>query len=322
MSTDSPTGSADDPDEVLLEEYLKDARLQGLADTTLDVYESNLESAFEFFDGDPRSIGRDDLKGLLFYLKNEHPGKGGTPGVQGSTPNNWFSESALNSYFKFLKFEGHIEENPIPEFRDRYLDLGSNGAGSERQLISVEDMAMLIHGTLDIRNQAINLTLAKTGIRRNELVNIDVDHIDWEEQSIRLRDTPKRSNTLVFFDGECARVLERWLEAREASDPTTDALFTNQVGNRLKRSGIYRAVTESAEAVGLHDPDSSDTRDKFTPHCHRHWFTTYLRRSEMPREFIKELRGDSRGEAIDIYDHIDREELRESYLVHIPTLGL
>jgi integrase/recombinase XerD len=42
----------------------------------------------------------------------------------------------------------------------------------------------------------------------------------------------------------------------------------------------------------------------------------------MPREFIQELRGDVRKETIDIYDHIDKEELRESYLAHIPQLGI
>lgn len=41
----------------------------------------------------------------------------------------------------------------------------------------------------------------------------------------------------------------------------------------------------------------------------------------MKRECIKELRGDKRSDAIDIYDHIDREELRRAYLAHIPTLG-
>jgi integrase/recombinase XerD len=42
----------------------------------------------------------------------------------------------------------------------------------------------------------------------------------------------------------------------------------------------------------------------------------------MQREFIQELRGDTRGDAIDIYDHIDERELREAYLAHIPTLGI
>ncbi|RLE78579.1 MAG: recombinase, partial [Thermoprotei archaeon] len=54
----------------------------------------------------------------------------------------------------------------------------------------------------------------------------------------------------------------------------------------------------------------------------RHWFTTMMRRRGMPREFLKELRGDKRKEAVDRYDHIDREELRRMYLACVPKLGL
>ena len=42
----------------------------------------------------------------------------------------------------------------------------------------------------------------------------------------------------------------------------------------------------------------------------------------MRREFIQELRGDSRREAIDIYDHIDLEEMKEAYLACIPQLEI
>jgi integrase/recombinase XerD len=42
----------------------------------------------------------------------------------------------------------------------------------------------------------------------------------------------------------------------------------------------------------------------------------------MDREFIRELRGDRRREAIDIYDRIDHEELLRAYLAFIPQLGL
>jgi len=41
----------------------------------------------------------------------------------------------------------------------------------------------------------------------------------------------------------------------------------------------------------------------------------------MPREYVKELRGDRRAEAIDIYHHIDRGDLRKVYLAYIPKLG-
>jgi integrase/recombinase XerD len=81
-------------------------------------------------------------------------------------------------------------------------------------------------------------------------------------------------------------------------------------------------IKQAAIRIGLHDASSERMEDHFSAHCTRHFFTTHLRRAGMPREFIQELRGDVRKEAIDIYDHIDREELRKSYLAHIPQLGV
>lgn len=201
----------------LLDEFIQDADLQGLTSESQRTYRSNLENALEYLDTDPLSIDRHDLKDLLTHLKNERPAQYGTPGLTQSSIENYFS--SLSSFFKFLKYEGFIPGNPVPEFRERYLENGRESSGSERQLISIEEMAMLVHATLNVRNRAIIVVLAKTGVRRNELIQVDLAHIDWEEQSIRLRPTAKRTNTLVFFDGECARILKRWLRARDESEP-------------------------------------------------------------------------------------------------------
>ena len=126
------------------------------------------------------------------------------------------------------------------------------------------------------------------------------------EYKIRLKPTAKRSNRTVFFDDETAFALRRWLKVREGmSQRNGSTLFLTAAGDRLDRDGVYGLVIEAAERVGLHDPASMCPEEHFSPHCCRHWFTTYLRRAGMRREFIQELRGDSRKEAIDIYDHID-----------------
>jgi integrase/recombinase XerD len=308
-------------DQELIDEYLLDAEVQGLTEKTQTTYRSDLEHFVNWLDCPLTAVGRQELKGFLAHLRNERTSRDGTPGLAPNTINTYFS--AINSCFQYLEWEGYIGENPVPAFRDRYVDSVPETDKQDRQLISVEEMSMLVHSILDPRDRALLLVLAKTGIRRGECVSIDIEDVDWEQQSITLKPTPKRSNRLVFFDGECARALDRWMETRGNDDaPETDALFTNQHGTRLKRNSIYRAVTKHAEKVDLHDPDTDDLQQRFTPHCCRHWFTTHLRRSGMPREFIQELRGDTRGDAIDIYDHIDRKELREAYLAHIPTLGL
>lgn len=304
----------------IIDEWYEDGLLQGNTSGTMDTYLSNVNYFFEYTGLRPSEVDKHNLKEFLSHLKNEKEGRrGDDPGLSQSAINGYFS--GLNSFYDFLKFEDYVDENPIPPFRKRYLEKNTVDS-QDRQLISVGEMSGLVKSILKTRDKAIVLLFAKTGIRRGELILIDIDDIDWEKQSIELKNRPKRTNCTVFFDDECAKVLKKWMDVRESADPDTEALFINQEGGRLKRHGVYDVVTKHAENVGLHDPKSDDLQERFTPHCMRHWFTTHLRRSGMKREYIKELRGDKRNETIDTYDHIDMEELREAYLAHIPRLGV
>jgi integrase/recombinase XerD len=304
--------------EDAIQRYKKDELLRGTAERTLETYESDLRYTFNYLGCSLEELDKSGLKELLYHLQNEKKGRRGD-GVSDQTINVYFS--ALNSLYEFLSYEEDLEHNPIPAFRKRYLQDKTSSDGEERQLISVSEMAGLVLSVMKTRDKAVILLFAKTGVRRNEL--IDLQDIDWEEQSIKLKPTAKRTNQIVFFDDECARVLKKWINIRNEADPETDALFINQENDRLQRHGIYSVVTKHAEKIGLHNPDADRLDEKFTPHCCRHWFTTHLRRSGMKREYLKELRGDSREvDPMESYNHIDREELREAYLTHIPQLNL
>jgi integrase/recombinase XerD len=97
-------------------------------------------------------------------------------------------------------------------------------------------------------------------------------------------------NRTVFFDNETAAMLSRWLKAREmrAKDGET-ALFVGTKG-RLGHNGIDKIIMKASLRTGLHDPKSDMMENHFSAHCCRHWFTTYLIRAGMPRDFVKELR--------------------------------
>jgi integrase/recombinase XerD len=122
---------------------------------------------------------------------------------------------------------------------------------------------------------------------------------------------------------QCAIVLRRWLKVREKLNPKDRALFISyNTLERISRNGVWNAIVKYAIRLGYHNPESPKLEDHFGPHCFRHWFTTWLLRNGMPREYVKVLRGDKRKEAIDIYHHIDKEELRKAYLAYIPKLGV
>ena len=307
----------------LINGYLEDAECMGLTKNTIENYESCLKIFSNNMEKSLLDVDIPDLKRFKIHLencKNRYNEK-----FSPRTISRYFS--AIQSLYEFLEFEDYIDKSPMPKFRRRYLKdykrkIRSNG-NSRRKLISVEEMGMLINSVMDPRDRAVLAVLAKTGIRRKECCNIDVDDVDWVEQCIHLKPTQKRTNLDVFFDDECSRILKRWMISREnRTNKGTKALFLNERGGRLWRNAIYELVVKHATKVGLHDPNSHKIQDRFTTHCTRHWYSTWLLRNGLKREYVKELRGDAGTEAIDIYHHIDRKDLRDSYLACIPQFGL
>ncbi|MBC7128323.1 MAG: tyrosine-type recombinase/integrase [Thermoplasmatales archaeon] len=304
--------------EELIRRFEEDCKIRGLTEGSIKSYKSCLRifSSFLKINGiDLISINRDILRSYVGFLREKR--------LNYKTIENHFS--AISALCEYMVYEGIIAKNVALEVRKRYLHTyKSDNNDAHRKLISVEEMVKFINSIADIRDKAMVALLAKTGIRRKELVAIDLDDINWQEMSIILKPTAKRSNRIVFFDDETAVLLKKWISKREAiAKQNCKALFISyQTGERLDRSGLYNSFIYWAERACLHNPNSDRIEDHFTPHCCRHWFTTWLRRNGMPREYIQELRGDARSDAIDIYYHIDREELRKSYLACIPKLGI
>ena len=301
----------------LIKAFQADAKLRGMSSGSGPQYRSLLNIFAQFAHSKGHSfldVDRDILREFIGYLKEEKK-------AQSTIRKNF---AVLSSFYEFLVFDGYMESNIVHQVRKRYLQMYKSDFTSQtRQIISVDQMAMLINSVIDTRDKAIIAMLAKTGMRRGELLALDVDDVNLGDMTITLKKTAKRSNRTLFFDDEANAILRRWLKARELySKKKSNALFITRSGGRLHRVRVDEIVREAAIRVGLHDISSDKIEDHFGPHCCRHWFTTYLIRAGMPRDFVKELRGDVRHEAIDIYNHIDKKELRESYLAHIPQLGI
>ena len=98
----------------------------------LDEVERAVEQLREFPESAPELVAPVRRKVLLkypfsvlYHLKNEREGRGSSDGLSPSTLNTYFA--AMNSFYKFLRYDGQVEENLIPEFRDRYLDIDDGG---------------------------------------------------------------------------------------------------------------------------------------------------------------------------------------------------
>ena len=314
MSTESQL-STDYAIADLISQFQADCELRGMASTDDYVRCAREFASFVSERGrDVLNIHKEDLKAFLIKMKEKK--------LKQRTIDRKLV--CLSTFYTFLIDEEHLTSNPILPFRRRYLkNIDTKNDGEIRQIISVSDASRLVNSILDTRDRAIVVLLLKTGLRRTELTRLDIADIDLEKGELRLKPTGKRSNRQLFIDEEAIRVMGKWLQVRKTrKGADSSAVFISRKATRLCPDQIEILIEKHASRVGLHNPQSERLEEHFGPHCCRHWFTTHLIRAGMPRDFVKELRGDSRHEAIDIYNHIDKKELRESYLAHIPQLGI
>lgn len=294
----------------LLDAFLCDCTVRNFSPRTIAAYKSHLNYFMKFYSV---CISTNDLKDFLILLRDER-------GLSASTVENYFC--TLSTFYDFLVWENIVKENIVLPFRKRYIRYYKDPRPEERQLISLEQMRDLINSAEDLQTKVMFLIFAKTGIRRQELIDLDRSDVYPKKNMIILKNHHfKRSNRTVFYDDECAAYLEKWIKWRYNHKTKANSLFIGLQGGRISRDLAYDLTTEHAQKLGFHDPKGL-LHEKFTPHCFRHFFTTWMRRAGCPREYVQELRGDSRKEAIDIYHHITQDELKEAYLKYVPKLGI
>ena len=301
----------------LIGDFCYDAtEVRGVTDLTIKTYKYSLNGFVNFIEPKNINLINADKNTIRDYI-----GSLRKSGKRTKTIANHLA--ALASFYEYLVYAEIIKTNPVNAVKKRYATAYKNdGEKQNHKLISLIDSARLVDSAIDIRDRALILLLLKTGIRKNELISIDLEDIDWQNQSILLKPKKKRTNRVVFFDNETAEVLIRWMAARESRiRKKSNALFLTAQG-RISSPAIDYIIRQVALRAGLHDIKSSRMEDHFSAHCCRHWNTTYLLRAGMKREYVQWLRGDAIKEAVDIYFHIDPKDVQEAYLASIPQLGI
>ena len=189
----------------LLDDFKADCELRNIDRRGLYyLYASMFCSFLEARGKDPCQVERDDLKAYLQAIRDR--------GLKTSSQRKVFT--CLSSFYAFVVDEDLMVSNPIIPFRRRYLRQYKDNCSEPRQLVSIDQAAMLINSILHSRDKAVLSLLFKTGMRLGELCSLDVGDLNMQDMSLVLKPTAKRSNRQLFFDHETARMLQAWLASR------------------------------------------------------------------------------------------------------------
>lgn len=217
--------------------------------------------------------------------------------------------AAIRAFYRVLVERGEIEASPAdlvasPK-RDRHLPT----VLSRSEVGELLDR-MPVATPLDLRDRAMFELAYSSGLRAEELVNLDVESLDPDGEELRVEG--KGAKTRIVPAGEHAwRALEAYLErgrpelAAAADGRAEPALFLSRTGRRLATTDVRRRLRLALRHAGVQAAAS--------PHALRHSFATHLLDGGADLRAIQELLGHESLSTTQTYTRVESKRLRKAY---------
>ena len=234
-----------------LKEFLEDLQyVYNYSEKTVDSYRRDIEKVYDFFLSEGSTMEEGDNIIIRNFLNKELE-----EGISARSCSRRLS--ALRHYFRFLKKKDYIKKNPFTTIKSpknpiKYPDT-----------LYLEDVETLLSKNnertdyLKLRDQAILELLYASGVRASELVNIDINDIDFRTRTIRIIGKGNKER-IVPFSKSCKVVLEQYCDnfrddliKKNKDDFNVDSLFLNANGKRLTVRGLEYILKEIEAKTGL-----------------------------------------------------------------------
>jgi integrase/recombinase XerC/integrase/recombinase XerD len=276
-----------------------DLRRRGAADKTRRAYAVDLGqlAAWASAQGlEPEAVTMKDLRRYAAHLGAARP----------AATTVARKLAAMRSFFRTMREHGRIEQNPAD-----LLPAPKRPQSLPRTLTPAEVSALLdripVATPLELRDRALFELAYASGLRAEELVDLDVASIDFDAEEVRVEG--KGSKTRFLPAGEAALAsLARYLERARPALVRGDgepALFLSKSGRRLSTSDVRRRLRVWERQAGLGGAVS--------PHALRHSFATHLLEGGADLRAIQELLGHASVSTTQVYTRVDSARLRRAY---------
>ena len=235
-------------------EFLTDRKSQNLSKKTIQFYKENL-LAFDKFCGENGihqvlDITPDLIRSFIMHLQDTGHNSGGV--------HCYYRSIRAFLYFYWNEHEPETK-NPILKVKSpKCVNEPIEGIGIEnvKNLVSVCD-SNTFYG---IRDKTILLLLLETGTRAQELLDINIEDIDFLDSSILIRQGKGRKPRNVFMGSSARRQLRKYLKSIHKDK---GALFLNKEGERLKFGGLREVIRRLSQKAGLPEQGIHNFRRTF-----------------------------------------------------------
>lgn len=218
--------------------------------------------------------------------------------------------ASLRSFYRFLIKCNVIEINPLAKHKPLKNKNKIQIPYSEVEIQHILDIEF--SNDFDgIRDKLLIELFYTTGIRRAELISIELKNIDFQQATLKV--VGKRNKErIVPLLSKTVDVIKQYINNRNHLPEIKDFAFLllNKKGVKLNESFVYRKINSYFSGV--------TNKTKNSPHVLRHTFATHLLNQGADLNAVKDLLGHSSIASTQIYTHTSLEVLQRIHKTSHP----
>ena len=250
-------------------------------------------------------VSRQHVDSWLSYIGGEYRTARGTPI---SVSHLIAHHLCAKDFFAWMEREGRILSSPygVREVPERPLPARLPTVLSPEEAVKVLE-AVCPRTARGLRDRAILELLYSTGMRKGELVELNVADFSFARHELAILKSKSRRGRVVPVGEYARQFTEAYLKAARpwiVADDDEKALFvSHHRGRRLAVRTVAQIVSRAARRSGVGKP--------VTPHTFRHSMATHLLRNHADLRHIQAILGHAQITSTEIYTHVGLEDLKE-----------
>ncbi len=214
--------------------------------------------------------------------------------------------TSLKVFFQYCLKEKVITENPVGTISSLKIPKKLPTYFEEKTMDELlDDDSLFENNFFGHRDKMIISLFYFTGIRESELINLTTDHINFNDNTIKVLGKRNKERIVPLLPKFSDQLKDYIVELKKEFGTTTPYIFITNKGQKLYPKFVYRLVNKHLSKVS--------TLSKKSPHVLRHTFATHMLNNGADLNAIKELLGHANLAATQIYTHNSFEKLKKTY---------
>ncbi|GAK88792.1 integrase [Nonlabens ulvanivorans] len=213
--------------------------------------------------------------------------------------------ASLKSYYKFLLFTGQIDFHPLSQHKSLKVSNNVQIPFSKKEVQQILDSSYDPKNFETVRDLLLIELFYITGMRREELMNLKLQDINFSARSIKVLGKRNKERVIPLLDSIWDK-LEAYLILRNLVNVNyLNELFMTKKGDKLYPVLVYRIIKLYFSKVS--------EKVKTSPHILRHSFATHLLDEGADLNAVKELLGHASLASTQVYTHSSMAMLKGVY---------